>query len=147
MSRLNNRRRWAWTVVGAAAFLAARGAFGEPNHSGTVQNTSPVVPTDRVAAPVHKGPAAKEKFRVREGLELTDRIGTFELSGDRARFVAADDGVSLIGLENLSLERVIHAIRDNPQQGQSWKVSGVVTEFEGRNYLLITRAILAARPN
>jgi hypothetical protein len=146
MSTLNNRRRWTWTFVGAAAFFAAGGALGEPNRGGTAQNASPAVPTDRVAAPVRQGPTAKEKLRVREGLELTDRIGTFELSGDRARFVAADDGVSLIGLENLSLERVIHAIRDNPQQGQSWKVSGVVTEFEGRNYLLITRAILAARP-
>ena len=77
---------------------------------------------------------------------MTDRLGAFELSGDRARFIAADDGTSLTGLENLNLERVIHAIRDNPIPGQHWKVSGVVTEFEGRNYLLITRALVVSKP-
>lgn len=147
MSTLNHCRRWAWPLVGAAALMAVGGADGEPNRGGAASNNRLAAPADRPAAPARPGPAAKDKLRVREGLELIDRIGTFELSGDRARFVATDDGMSLIGLENLSLERVIHAIRDNPQQGQSWKVSGVVTEFEGRNYLLITRAIVAARLN
>jgi hypothetical protein len=146
MGTVKIRRGLGWAIAVGVALAAVNGADGEPTPGDAAVKNTAIPENDRPVAPSRSGGAPKERIRVREGLELTDRIGTFELSGDRARFIAADDGLALIGLENLSLERVIHAIRDNPQQGQTWKVSGVVTEFEGRNYLLITRAILAARP-
>ena len=44
-------------------------------------------------------------------------------------------------LENLALERVARAM----QQGRgdvNWEVSGEITEFQGENFLLITRAVI-----
>jgi hypothetical protein len=146
MNRVKNRRKLGWGIAAGLVLGIAGGAGGESDRGASAVKNSAPPESDRPLAQARTSGPAKERIRVREGLELNDRIGIFELSGDRARFIASDDGLALIGLENLSLERVIHAIRDNPQPGQTWKVSGVVTEFEGRNYLLITRAILASRP-
>jgi hypothetical protein len=142
-SALSIRNGWFLGLVVVGMFAAAGWADGDADRPGP---SSPPAPAARDSARPGGSSVPNGKFRVREGIELSDRLGTFELSGDRARFIAADDATSLTGLENLNLERVIHAIRDNPLPGQNWKVSGVVTEFEGRNYLLITRALLVAKP-
>ena len=79
--------------------------------------------------------------RLREGTIITNRLGHFRLSGGRASFVT-DDDIQLGGLPNLSLERVVLMLKsfDEPE-GIWWSVSGTVTVFAGRNYLLIKRAV------
>ena len=42
-------------------------------------------------------------------------------------------------LENLALERISRSLEDN--RGSKWTVSGLVTEYRGSNYLLVTKAV------
>lgn len=81
--------------------------------------------------------APKPKLR-REGTQLQDEPGRFVVSGSQATFVAAD-GASYIGLPNLNLERVEKITASSPGSGE-WLVTGTVTEYQGANYLLISRA-------
>ena len=79
--------------------------------------------------------------RVREGTELVDQVGRFEIVGDRIVFVTDGGGVRLVGLENLGLERIARTLANDPGPLQ-WKVTGIVTEYRGTNFVLIHRAIL-----
>jgi len=83
----------------------------------------------------------ENKQRLREGTRVTNRLGRFRQSGDRATFVTEND-IELGGLPNLNLERVVRMLKgvDEPESIW-WSVSGLVTEFSGRNYLLIERAV------
>jgi len=103
----------------------------------------------RLGAPVQReAPAAavpgptKPADRLREGTRLTDELGVFQSSGDRVAFLPG--GVnkdSYRVLENLALQRVGVALDEGRGQGQ-WLVSGIITEFRGANYLLITKAVI-----
>lgn len=133
-----------FATAAVLAVTAVRGADDARSTTTTVESKPPsptMVPTTP-AAPRATG----AKQRLREGTTWTDRAGVFELTGDRARFKTSDDGTIVLGLENLSLERVIHTLRDDPMPGQTWKVSGLITEFEGRNHILITRAVQVIKP-
>jgi hypothetical protein len=90
--------------------------------------------------------AGKPKDRVREGTELQDVLGTFRLTGDRATFYPADGTGKFGGLENQTLERVATVIAADPAS-MEWLVTGTITEFRGNNYILVTRAILKAKPS
>ena len=81
------------------------------------------------------------KQRLREGTKITNRLGRFQQTGDRATFVT-ESNIELGGLPNLNLERVVRMLKsvDEPESIW-WSVSGLVTEFSGRNYLLIDRAV------
>jgi hypothetical protein len=83
----------------------------------------------------------EDKHRLREGTKITNRLGRFQQSGDRATFVA-EGNLEFGGLPNLNLERVVRMLKsvDEPESIW-WSVSGIVTEFSGRNYLLIERAV------
>lgn len=82
--------------------------------------------------------------RLREGTNLKDRLGRFHQNGDSLTFID-EDGRELGGLPNLNLERIIRMLKtvDEPDSVK-WSVSGSVTEFAGRNYLLISRAVYKA---
>ncbi len=59
----------------------------------------------------------------------------------RKNHIPGDKGESFRVLENLALERI------NRELGQArgnlqWTVSGMVTEFRGNNYLLVTKAMV-----
>jgi len=86
--------------------------------------------------------AAGEKpaDKIREGTRLTEESGGFSRVGERVSFTPGK-GDSLRCLENLALERIARAI-DESQGQRQWIVSGVVTEFKGANYLLVTKAVI-----
>lgn len=85
--------------------------------------------------------AEENKRRLREGTKITNRLGRFRQSAGRATFVAKD-GIELGGLPNLNLERVVRMLKSVEEPASIWwSVSGTVTEFSGRNYLLIQRAV------
>lgn len=88
--------------------------------------------------------AASAAKRLREGSKITDQAGEFQRTGDHLQFVLKDGSGSLRILENLTLERVMRMLEDNPSL-KYWSVSGTVTEFRGENYLLLTRAVLKSR--
>jgi hypothetical protein len=97
------------------------------------------VAKDDAAAPPGSG------HRIREGTQLTEVSGKFEAIGDRANFVFADSGESVHVLENLALQRVARVL-PQVQPGTQWTISGVVTEFNGNNYLLLTKAVQIGKP-
>lgn len=79
--------------------------------------------------------------RLREGTIISDQIGFFREDGDGATFVA-DMDMEFGSLPNLNLERVLRLLKDADESSSiRWSVSGKVTEFSGRNFLLITRAV------
>ena len=81
-------------------------------------------------------------FRLREDTRLENETGEFWITGERIRFYSESRGVFTV-LENLALERVSGVI-DGHVTPRQWSVSGVVKEYRGGNYLLITRAVLKA---
>ena len=100
----------------------------------------------REAPPTAASPGpAKPADRMREGTRLTDELGVFQSSGDRIAFLPG--GVnkdSYRVLENLALQRISSALNDDRGQGQ-WLVSGIITEYRGANYLLITKVVIPAQ--
>ena len=86
--------------------------------------------------------------RLREGSRLNDVAGEFDFAGDRIAFFPADSKESFRVLENLALERVSRILSEGQNKPQ-WSVSGVITEYRGVNYLLVTKAVIstsAAQP-
>lgn len=81
--------------------------------------------------------AATTQLR-REGTQLRDEPGRMIAAGGQITFRAAD-GASYISLQNLNLQRVGAIILGSPDSVE-WLISGTVTEYQGSNYLLITRA-------
>lgn len=91
-----------------------------------------------------EGEGAAATNRLREGTQLTDRLGRFRQNGEALSFID-ESGRELGGLPNLSLERITNALKavEEPESVW-WSVSGTVTEFGDRNYLLVTRAVYKA---
>jgi hypothetical protein len=122
----------ALLVVGSLGLLEAQG-------NGQFANSStPGSVPERGYSEVESNPT---KFRLREGTTITNQAGHFRHEGEGAVFVL-DKERELMALPNLSLERITRTLKgfDEPE-GVRWTVSGVVTEFNGRNYLLISRAV------
>ncbi|MCA9104237.1 MAG: hypothetical protein R3B96_05385 [Pirellulaceae bacterium] len=78
--------------------------------------------------------------RMREGTRIQRGVGWFKRVGDRIEFQPVDGTSVFVALENLALERIAGEL-----EGESallWQIDGLVTEFHGRNYLLIERAFV-----
>jgi hypothetical protein len=98
-----------------------------------------------------------DSHRLREGTEISGQTGYFRQDGEGAIFVTDDESeqgglpneYELGGLPNLNLERIVRTLKTADEtQSIRWRVSGTITEFSGRNYLFITRAVYksAAQP-
>lgn len=119
-------------LAGARIALNAQEPLADPAETGYVQS-----------APVQKDAAAeeKQKLRWREGKRLIDHGGHFRQDGEGAVFVS-ETGHELVALANLNLERVTRTLKASDEsESIRWSINGVVTEFNGRNYLLIQRAV------
>jgi hypothetical protein len=126
-------------LVGLCAWLPTDGTTLAV--AGLETRSQPIRPTSSYLARDREKQSAENKQRLREGTKITNRLGRFRQSGDRATFVT-ENRIELGGLPNLSLERVVRMLK-NVDEPESiwWSVSGLVTEFSGRNYLLIERAV------
>jgi hypothetical protein len=115
------------------AVLIAALSILSPSEPGSIAQTSPQASredTDETG-----------KRRLREGTVLTDQGGRFRQDGDGAVFIS-ENQYEFTSLPNLNLERVIRTLKGSDEsESIRWSVSGQVTEFNGRNYLLITRAV------
>ena len=88
---------------------------------------------------------AEGSARLREGTALTDLTGRFRITGDRLTFLVQERSEELRCLENLTLERITRVIGIRREASNlTWTVSGTVTEYQGENYLLVTRAVVNA---
>ncbi|MCL6508160.1 MAG: hypothetical protein K6T59_14180 [Bryobacteraceae bacterium] len=82
--------------------------------------------------------------RLREGTRLVDVVGTFQPVGaDGISFSPRGSKESYRVLENLALERIARAL-DESRGTRLWVVSGLITEYRGANYLLISKAVMQA---
>ena len=63
------------------------------------------------------------------------------MDGDRVVFVSSERKDRYVTLENLNLERIVQALDDQPRR-RLWKVTGMLTEYQGENYLLVEKALL-----
>ncbi len=129
----------------ATAGVMVAVAFGL---AGTIQAEDPR-PTSAArgrsrTAPMAHRPQEAPK-RLRQGTVLRKVKGEFRLTGERVAFYPQDLEVKeMTVLENLALERLTELVAENRRR--LWLVDGVVTEFRGRNYLLVSRAVLTAEP-
>ena len=136
-------------LIVVAIFLAWISSLAIAQNSDPPANTAAPrlgASPQREAPPAVPSPGpAKPADRMREGTRLTDELGVFQLSGDRIAFLPG--GVnkdSYRVLENLALQRISIALNDDRGQGQ-WLVSGIITEYRGANYLLITKVVIPAQ--
>lgn len=125
---------------GLALLVAAALLVSQPRALGQHEGPAAPAPAD-ARAPSSGHPAGKQAQRAREGSLLTDEIGSFEFVGDRIVFVPVGSKESLRVLENLALERIVRELGDARDQ-RNWLVGGVLTEFKGANYLLVTKSLL-----
>lgn len=79
--------------------------------------------------------------RLREGTRIENQFGRFEVTGDRVTFYSASGSDSIRVLENLALERVTRELTGIARNRQ-WKITAIVTEFKGNNFLLLEHAVL-----
>ncbi|NOY41636.1 MAG: hypothetical protein GXP26_07370 [Planctomycetes bacterium] len=122
-------------VVGAAQFSTTNAA---PDDFGTPSSARALLDSEE----------GDSQRRLREGTLIVDVVGHFRQDGDGATFVT-DDGQEFGGLSNLNLERIARTLKGADESKRlMWSVSGTVTEFMNRNFLLISRAVYksAAQP-
>ncbi len=120
---------------------------------GTVRFSTTIAAPDGFGAPssarsLLDSEEGDSQRRLREGTLIVDVVGYFRQDGDGATFVT-DEGQEFGGLSNLNLERIARTLKGADESKRlMWSVSGTVTEFMNRNFLLISRAVYksAAQP-
>ncbi len=95
-----------------------------------------------------KNPAAGDNSAKlhREGARIEQQTVSFRTENDRLLLSVASETKPLIVLENLASQRVFRATREDPEDCR-WTVTGSYTEFEGKNYFLIERAVRLYQKN
>ena len=129
------RRCCVIAAIAAASSLAAAATETATQNGGSS-------PTASARPLVDENPDGPQGSK-REGTEV-DTVGTFRVAGDRATFCVKDGSAKYQGLENLALERVTNVLANSRAKDVEWSVKGTLTEFRGRNYLLIDRAVVKA---
>ncbi|MEZ6135032.1 MAG: hypothetical protein R3C53_09005 [Pirellulaceae bacterium] len=76
---------------------------------------------------------------LREGTRIESKAGECRSDGERLA-ITFNDGKShtMIALENLAAQRILQAVSDDSND-KGWIVTGSVTEFQGRNFILLER--------
>jgi hypothetical protein len=117
-----------------------------------------LVPTDPPAVDKKSGagsvaPGAIPLTVMREGTPVINRVGRLTLgaAGTPSEFVFESDGQALrdpplLLLPNLKLMIMEDVARGNTREPR-FRVSGVVTEYRGRNYLLLEKVYVLTTPN
>jgi len=134
-----SRTESCWLITGAFSLtlLGLLGFNGSIWASDLTESSAGPRSRDRQ----HGQPENEDASRLREGTVISDHLGYFLQNGEGAKFVTVD-GLELGGLPNLNLERVVRMLKSTEDpKSVRWSVSGTVTEFSGRNYLLIRRAV------
>lgn len=108
---------------------------------------TPAVDTTSGAAAV--APAAPSVKLMREGTYVVDRVGRLRRTEDnqQAEFVFDSDGTALqdppmVILQNLTLMQMENAAKGD--RDRKFRVTGMVTEYRGRNCILLDKAVPVA---
>jgi hypothetical protein len=143
MTAASHLRTRGWHRLMVAVVLALTGAAAiaqnpiRPGASGG--KLDPAILRETPTTAGAPSGSAKPAERLHEGTRLIDDVGTFQDVGDRVVFLPGGNKDSYRVLENLALERISRTLDENRRPRQ-WVVSGVITEFRGANYLLVTKA-------
>ena len=97
-------------------------------------------PRAGLAVETSSQPEPSSAPRLREGLALSNVVGSFQDVAGRIAFHPDDGRGPFLVLENLMRERV-ERLREETGDG-TWIVSGVLTEYAGHNYLLLQRVVV-----
>ena len=86
---------------------------------------------------------SKPRTLLREGTIVRNQNVVIRISGGRTMMTVLEDSRRFYCLENLNLERISKVIQNNPLMTE-WTIDYLVTEYQGSNYVLIQRAVLAS---
>jgi len=95
-------------------------------------------PNSTAASSPLGGPSATELLR--EGTKIVDQPAVCHSSGDRLQIILGESTVPISALENLAAQRILKATLDDAGD-ERWVVNGQITEFQGRNYILLDRVM------
>jgi hypothetical protein len=132
---------------------AVLGEMLKPRRSGTERELNPTDPpaTDKTTGPGSVAPRAPVLTVLREGTPIVNRVGRVNVGADGAQseFVFESDGQALrdpplLLLPNLRLVLMEDVARNNTREPR-FRVSGVVTEYRGRNYLLLDKVTVMSQ--
>jgi hypothetical protein len=125
-----------------------------PDKSGGARPLAPLPEAkdggpDKTSGKGAVAPSAPVVNVLREGTFLVDRLGRLSRSkdGSQAEFVFESDGTSLqdppvLILPNLKLMQMEDATTGNSIRDLRFRVSGTVTEYRGRNYILMDKVVV-----
>ena len=119
---------WLLNPIGLAA-------IGSNLAAGDGRNDDKPAPVTALRAP--------DKL-MREGARLESRVMIVRSSGDSLTLEAEDDKQAFEALENLALERILQSVRADSND-KRWLVTGQVTEYRGRNFLMLERVTRAPK--
>ena len=98
--------------------------------------------TSRITSNTQDSPqSVTPSNRLREGREVRDPNATFSPVGERMNCVLPSLETTVTVVENLTLERV-YEIMTRHDESATWEVEGLITEHQGRNYILLRRAVI-----
>ncbi|MBM4017676.1 MAG: hypothetical protein FJ288_05005 [Planctomycetes bacterium] len=87
------------------------------------------------------GPVRKKKADViDEGKRLFDREGRLEVDPLGRPLFIFDGGEKPMPVLENAVREMLEAATDHGKRKARWRISGIVTVYEGRNFILITRA-------
>ncbi len=98
-------------------------------------------PAARPAAPAPATPAGAPAVLVREGKRIVEQDGRVVRSGDQTSFVFDSGDASVLLLPNLKLA-LMEDLADFGRRSIRFRLSGVMTEYHGRNYLFMTKMVV-----
>jgi len=131
--------------VGFSVTTVSLSMADSPTSQPTIQEATPQAAVTVAAAPVLvPTPVAEPPVgrTLRERSRLLDRQGIVVRTGTRLQFAPADGLAPMTLLENRMLERVEQLLR-HASRSPELQISGLVTEYHGRNFLLLTRVYVA----
>jgi hypothetical protein len=132
----------AWAVFACGAILTCAAAQIAQTDSAEPQPDAEHVAGNPGAS--ERGAESGLPSKFREGMHVTELAGHFDAAVEGPIFVD-ESGHRLEGLENLNLQRIARTLREALDPSVlKWKVSGTITEYEGRNFILIERAVYSA---
>jgi hypothetical protein len=129
------------TAVALASFAFAQNRDEAGSPARTRLGTRPNIEPSSPGSPAPTG-NLKTSERLREGTRLIDVTGMLVSAGpDNVTFSPDGSRDSYRLLENLQLQRVSQVLDEN-RDPRKWVISGLITEYRGANYLLLTKAVV-----
>ena len=74
----------------------------------------------------------------REGTKIEQQTVSCRSNGERLVVELRSEKQQVLALENLMAQRILESVTDDPND-RYWSVNGTLTEFQGKNFILLER--------